>query len=181
MSGSGTVVASPDSEGMESVITINDVAAHVLDVAYQPLSSMSLQKLCYLSQGWSLGLRGEPLFREDLRAQDSGPVNLDLLVQYENGPASASRMLSAWPTGDPAVLDEMEAALVAAVVTHYEVLSGPQLSELTKRPGSPWAQSRQLAEESGFATEEYRPVISKDLMAAFFADQAAQADQEGRE
>ena len=38
------------------------------------LTNLRLQKLLYYVQGWSLGERGRPMFREEIQAWRYGPV-----------------------------------------------------------------------------------------------------------
>jgi len=57
-----------------TVTTIFDVAEYIVAQFERPISTMKLQKLLYLAQGWNLALTGKPLFREDFEAWASGPV-----------------------------------------------------------------------------------------------------------
>lgn len=55
-----------------------DVAAATLVRFDTSLSTAQLQVLLSLSQGWSMAMRGEPLFPEELHAWSTGPTNSHL-------------------------------------------------------------------------------------------------------
>ena len=58
--------------------SIFDVSKYILAHFDQPISPRKLQKLTYLSQGWSLALTGQPIFPEDFEAWKHGPINREL-------------------------------------------------------------------------------------------------------
>lgn len=58
--------------------SIFDVSKYILAHFNQPISPRKLQKLTYLSQGWSLALTDEPIFSEDFEAWKHGPINREL-------------------------------------------------------------------------------------------------------
>ena len=58
--------------------SIFDVSKYILAHFDQPISPHKLQKLTYLSQGWSLALTGQPIFPEDFEAWKRGPINREL-------------------------------------------------------------------------------------------------------
>ncbi len=66
---------------IESENSINtsvfDVARYILHVKGQ-MSTMKLQKLCYYAQAWSLVWDDRPLFNEEFRAWENGPVCREL-------------------------------------------------------------------------------------------------------
>ena len=108
------------------------------------LTPMQVQKLTYLCHGWSLGLYGEPLSRQQVEAWRWGPVIPAVyyeLRQYGGRPVPELVNLSALGfEPDDALLSEREADLVEQVVEVYGDFTGPQLSTLTHKPGSPWDQ-----------------------------------------
>src|SRR5260370_7382775 len=58
-------------------VSARAVANELLDAAEDARSSidpLQMQKLLYLAQGWTLGLTGDPLFREPIEAWEYGPV-----------------------------------------------------------------------------------------------------------
>ena len=65
------------------------------------VSHLKLQKLCWFAQGFYLGMRREPLFREQLRAWPDGPVVRELADRY----GGKSVWLEHCPLPDPAFED----------------------------------------------------------------------------
>ncbi|OWP22703.1 hypothetical protein CBF90_05835 [Microbacterium sp. AISO3] len=104
------------------------------------MSTMKLQKLCYIAQGWSLALRDDPLFAGDFEAWKNGPVSPQLYRQHRR-----SFSVSSWPSGDPDALSADERIILDAVLTNYEALTGLQLSAMTHEPGTPWSETRRIA------------------------------------
>ncbi|WP_336644620.1 Panacea domain-containing protein [Microbacterium sp. USHLN186] len=97
---------------------------------------MKLQKLCFLAQGWNLGLLNRQLFSEDFEAWANGPVAYALFDRHRG-----KYTVSSW-SGNPATLDHQERIVVDAVLRNYGALTGLQLSEITHEAGSPWARTR---------------------------------------
>lgn len=123
---------------MPSALT---AANRILEIAKEKgcaLTPLQLLKLTYMSQGWMLGITGKPLFGDRIEAWKYGPV---IPVLYhrtkEFGSSAITNQLPA-PTGD--ALDPDANGLLEAVVDNYGHLSGPALSNLTHRPGSPWSK-----------------------------------------
>lgn len=54
------------------------------DDAGDAISNLKLQKLMYYAQGFSLAMRGKPLFREDFEAWEHGPVIPSLYRMFRN-------------------------------------------------------------------------------------------------
>lgn len=57
-----------------SPASVYDVAEYILSQFPGGISTMKLQKLLYLSQGWNLAITGRPLFDAEFEAWASGPV-----------------------------------------------------------------------------------------------------------
>lgn len=116
---------------------IHDVAAYVLSSFDAPISTMKLQKLVYLAQGWSLALLDEPLYDEKHEAWANGPVSRELFREHRR-----MYSVSRWPSGDADALEFLDQVIVDAVVANYGALSGSELSDLTHVQGTPWAKAR---------------------------------------
>jgi len=102
------------------------------------LTPLQLMKLVYMSHGWSLGILNQPLFPEQVEAWRYGPVIPSLYHKtktYGSGPIT--ELLRA-PLSDQ--MDDQTDNLLKAVVDNYAMLSGPALSNLTHREGSPWSR-----------------------------------------
>lgn len=142
--------------------SIHDVAAYVLERLGSSVSTMKLQKLCFIAQGWTLGLLNRQLFPEDFEAWAKGPVAYDLFNRHRG-----RYTVSSW-NGDPATLDSRDRIVVDAVLKNYGALSGLQLSEITHLGGSPWAQTR--AENGTREGEASNATIAKELMGRYYAE-----------
>lgn len=118
------------------------------------LTQMQLQKLVYISHGWTLGLMGQPLTVEEPQAWNYGPVYRDLYDHtkfFGSAPIGraitpdddeAARFFLNQPSGAPpyqARLTDQERAIVDTVWTKYGTLSGSSLSSKTHQPLTPWS------------------------------------------
>jgi len=113
------------------------------------LSQMKLQKLAYYAHGWSLGLRGQPLFAEPVQAWRYGPVILSLRREFRDvgrDPIRRKAREVSYEDGrfreyEPEVTPETEEVeLLAGVWDIYKDFTPIQLANLTHRPGTPWSQ-----------------------------------------
>lgn len=128
------------------------------------MSTMKLQKLCYLSQGWHLAWRDEALFDEDFQAWKNGPVCYELFQLHRGLYDVSYADLQARTSGPIPPLSEDEKRYVRAAIQPYHDLSGLQLSEVTHEQ-EPWMNARQGISE-GAASRE---IISKDSIRSFFS------------
>lgn len=119
---------------------VQDVANAVVSSFDRSISTMKLQKLVYLSHGWSLALRGKPLVETPFEAWANGPVSRELFRNHRK-----AYSVSGWPYGDASHLADDEALIVQAVIANYGALTGRELSELTHVNGTPWARARSRA------------------------------------
>ena len=140
---------------------VHDVAAYITDHFDTSISTMKLQKLCYMAQGWSLALRDQSLFSEDFEAWKNGPVCYDLFTRHRG-----LYSVSSWRPGDPNNLKKNERVVLDAVLRNYGALSGLQLSERTHKPGTPWSSVRDAARVSG--GQASNETIPKDLIKRSF-------------
>jgi uncharacterized phage-associated protein len=116
------------------------VANYLLKLAKesgQSLTPMQLLKLVYIAHGWSLGLYGRPLIKDEIQAWQYGPVipNLYKAVRDYKGQQISGSLQS--PSNDD--LTEIERGLLKQVFDLYGSKSGPALSRLTHSKGTPWA------------------------------------------
>lgn len=118
------------------------VANYILQLAQQQnntLTPMQLLKLVYIAHGWSLGLLSVPLVRDKIEAWQYGPVIPNLYGAVREFRSSPVVGPIASDTED--CLTDSNQDLVRQVYDIYGHLSGPALSRLTHRAGSPWAQT----------------------------------------
>lgn len=142
---------------------VHDAAAYVLRQTPGGMSTMKLQKLLYFAQGWSLALLDEPLFEEEFQAWQRGPVCSELFTSHK-GQFSVERL----PSGSPELLDARRRIVVDAVLRNYSGMTGMQLSELSRLPEGPWAQTRREHEVPEGARSQ--AVIDRERMTRYFRE-----------
>lgn len=105
------------------------------------VSPMQLQKLLYFCYGWNIEIRGEKLISDGFEAWQYGPVHPAVYREFRRygsaaitSPAMNDFASVPWR----ATLSDAERNLVDEVVSIYGGLSGPQMSHLTHREGTPW-------------------------------------------
>jgi uncharacterized phage-associated protein len=102
------------------------------------LTNMELQKLVYIAHGYSLAILDRPLIKQYVEAWRYGPVIPDLyhaVRQYRSG--DVTELINVLP---PETLSETDSKLVGSVLSAYGRFSGPQLSTMTHREGTPWKE-----------------------------------------
>ena len=117
---------------------IFDVSKYIL-TSIGEMSTMKLQKLCYYSQAWTLVWDKKPLFGEEFKRWDNGPVCRELFdihqkmfnINAEHIPDSKLSEES---------LTNNEKLNVDTVLEHYGKYSGAQLSELSHSE-RPWSET----------------------------------------
>lgn len=129
------------------------------------VDQMKLQKLVYITHGFNLAIRGEPLISDEIQAWQYGPVIPVLYNEFKNCGRSriedyaTSHHIN---TSDftfsfkPEVVsrdDEDVVLLANKVWAKYGHLSGPQLSDLTHRDSTPWSAAYTLSPRSNISNE----------------------------
>lgn len=101
------------------------------------LTNMQLQKLVYIANGYHLAIEnGEPLYYHDTKAWRFGPVIVQL---YKKLKKYGSDVVSDLVEADDKIDDNSEqSGLIEAVWENYGDKSGPHLSNITHKPGTPW-------------------------------------------
>ena len=130
----------------------------------RPLTPLQIIKLVYFCHGWMLGLYGQPLIRQSIRAWRYGPVVVDVyrgLKTYGGDPVTARMAVP------EARFDALEDDLVNQVYSKYGSLSGIRLSQLTHAPGTPW---HSVWREFG-----RNAVIPNELIQEHYAEMAGRA------
>lgn len=118
----------------------------------EEIDQMKLQKLVYISHGWSLALFDEELINEPVQAWRHGPVIPTLYHEFKH--------CGRKPISDHAVdidfdmdsldfieitpevsgTDNRTKTLIERIWKKYGDLTGPQLSNLTHMEGTPWSE-----------------------------------------
>lgn len=134
------------------------VANAFLDLAERDgvrLTNMQLQKLVYIAHGWSLALLGKPLFYNNVHAWEWGPVIPKLYKPLRK--YGAGQVTDPVPSEEPSVEPgSPEMSVVEGVWKAYGNFSGPQLSAITHKEGTPWSET--------WSTDKYG-IIPPDLIA----------------
>ncbi|ABD81975.1 Panacea domain-containing protein [Saccharophagus degradans] len=124
-----------------------------IDVAYKflqkaaseggSLTPMQLQKLVYIAHGCSLGWCDAPLIKDDVYAWKFGPVIEDLYHCFKRFRADEVQVTDKQIEAmvEAAGFSDAEDEIIDAVWNNYKHYSGPQLSDLTHQPGTPWYQT----------------------------------------
>ncbi|XKH58409.1 DUF4065 domain-containing protein (plasmid) [Citricoccus nitrophenolicus] len=112
----------------------HDVAAAIIVELDKAVDTMTIHKLLYLCQAWSLGLRGVPLFDDRIEAAGNGPRLPGIYAHHGSTPSFRD-----WPDGDPIRLEEAARLIVHGVVQNYGAKSGPALSRMTREDDC-WAE-----------------------------------------
>lgn len=145
-----------------------NIANRFLELAAErgdALTPMQLLKLVYIAHGWTLGLLGRPLIRDDVEAWQYGPVIPRLY--------NAVRHFKSHPVVGPIKANVSqqimgpEDSIIRQVYEIYGNRSGPALSRLTHQKGSPWATVYQRG--------EYGTAIPNDVIEDHYAELAKRA------
>ena len=117
------------------------VANSVLQIAQgagRTLTNMQLQKLVYIAHGYALAILHKPLIKQNVEAWRYGPVIADLYhALREYGAGKVTKPINMLSNEE---LSETHLALLSEVVSAYGGFSGPQLSTMTHRHGTPWKE-----------------------------------------
>lgn len=106
--------------------------------AGRALTNMQLQKLVYIAHGYSLAILHRPLIKQAVQAWKFGPV-VDVLYESlrQYGAGVVREPIEDAPREK---FSEEDRALIASVLNAYGRFSGPQLSTMTHREGTPWRE-----------------------------------------
>lgn len=147
-----------------------NVANRLLNLAQakgDSMTPMQVIKLVYLAHGWTLGLLGRPLIKDDVQAWQYGPVVPRLysaMRNYRSQPVQGPLHGAA-----PAEIPAPEQSIIDQVYAIYGHLSGPALSRLTHVPGSPW--------HTVYKPGSFGIVIPNDIIEDYYQRQAAQGQR----
>lgn len=130
--------------------------------AERPITPLQVQKLVYYCHAWMLGLYGQPLLKQRIEAWRYGPAVRDVydsLRRYGREPVTQ-------PIQHPDEhFDEREEDLITQVWEKYGHLSGPELSNMTHRIGTPWHQVWDRGRGSWWGKN---PTISNKLIREYY-------------
>ncbi|HEX8415686.1 MAG TPA: type II toxin-antitoxin system antitoxin SocA domain-containing protein [Sphingomicrobium sp.] len=106
------------------------------------LTPMQLIKLTYIAHGFSLAIHKRPLLNERVEAWRYGPVVPSLYRRLKKfGSGAVTETVPPPMFGGREDLEDEDRQLLDIVFEKYGRFNGVQLSHLTHRPGTPWAES----------------------------------------
>lgn len=119
---------------------VQDVADFFIDTAIkrneEPMTNMRIQKMLYFAQAHHLQRHGTPLFQDDMKAWDWGPVVPDLYYYYSAYRRDPIFEVHASYSLDNFTDDELETLL--DVQRKYGKVKTPRLVDISHVPGGPW-------------------------------------------
>ena len=136
------------------------------------LSQMKLQKLVYMAHGWNLAILGTPLIEDTVEAWQYGPVIPTLYSEFRgfgSSPITEDATIASINENTFSILYEVPRIrdedhntrnLIKNVWQRYGELTGPNLSDLTHRAGTPWSET--------FRHAQAHLVINNDLIKEHF-------------
>ncbi len=148
----------------------SEVARHLAYLGHtaeepDPLTPSRVQKLLYYVQGWSLALRGEPIFPDRIEAWMNGPVVPAVFDEYRG---RGSRPIDFPSEPFDSELSGDDQAFVYEVWDEYKAYSVSRLREMA-RAETPWRDARAGYAPADVCHEEITP----DALREFFAVLAA--------
>ncbi len=133
------------------------------------VSNLKLQKLLYYSQGWYLGIYGEPLFDEDFQAWIHGPVIPEIYAEFKKFKwKPIDKNIPAEPSFSQEIMDFLD-----EIVDVYFSLDAYELEKMTHAE-DPWLKARGNLP----IDESCKVVISKQSMTNYFKDRAEEENSE---
>lgn len=148
----------------DSITIANHLLARARWNNNDALTPMQVLKLVYIAHGWTLGLLGRPLIRDEVQAWEYGPVIPRLygaMRHFKSNPVTGP--LPGAPFAEK--IGAGEANIVDQVYDKYGGHSGPALSRLTHLPGSPW--------DTTYHPGSFGIVIPNDIIEDHYARMAA--------
>ena len=134
-----------------------DVASYILQERGRTFGHQ-LQALLYYSQAWCLVTQDRPLFNEDVRAWDTGPVVYEAYREHAHRRSVVQSDLS----GSPYELTPEDVAVVDAVLDSYGKMDREALADLSRHE-DPW---RKAYDKDSSARS---PIISNEAMASYYS------------
>lgn len=113
------------------------------------ISNLRLNKLLYFAQGWTLAITGKPLFDEEFKAWQYGPVIPDIYNQYKGKKAIKTNKAT-----NVTLFSEEEYDILIAVQNYYGNFVTSKLVDITHRAKSPWEKARVKSENETIPKEE---------------------------
>lgn len=128
-----------------------DVANYFLEKEKQEgakpgITPMKLTKLVFIAHGWYLAINDKPLIDENAMAWKYGPVIVSVYLQFRCYKNQVINLVREFDYNFKQINDKDTKKLLDKVYDVYKGYTAIQLSEITHRPGSPWAETVRLNE-----------------------------------
>lgn len=137
------------------------------------LTIMQVLKLVYIAHGWFLGVRGLPLIKEDVQAWTYGPVIAELYDKIRHYRSRhVTRPIDVSPDEASAEISSEADAFIRRTYQIYGRYTGPGLSRITHREGSPWSQI--------YAHGKFGDVIPVDVIEDYYARLKRENEREAK-
>ncbi len=129
------------------------VANAILDEAERQgisVTPMQLQKLVYFTNGWHMEIfDGKPIVTDSFEAWQFGPVMPAIYHDFKQYGSRRITGRATIPAGFAKLL-QVQTTLISAIIKIYGGLSGPKMSHLTHKDGTPWFATWKGGLGSGF-------------------------------
>lgn len=144
------------------MIPAKDIADYLCFLAseeaeYEPMTHLRLQKLLYYVQGWSLAIRGNPVFSEPIEAWKDGPVVPEVYQVFKDFGAAPI------PAPPRTKLPDDIAGFVRSIWEAHKQYSATALRAKTHNEET-WSQARRGLPSGASSSEE----ITHEAMILFF-------------
>ena len=125
------------------------IANHYIDRANkddQPLTHLQVQKLVYYAHAWMLAFFDEPMIHNDIEVWRHGPVVPAVYYCLSHNRGQPIREPIPIHASDDRDFTAKQEAVLNAVFNKYASRTGPELSALTHRKGTPWERAKSKGE-----------------------------------
>jgi uncharacterized phage-associated protein len=124
------------SFGPVSVFAVANAFLGVARERKKKLTNMQLQKLAFIANGFSLAILGRPLYYQENRAWQFGPVVPELYKRLQRfGKGDVTEEINSTDELDP---NSKEMDLIRSVFDAYRQKTAFTLTKLINKPGTPW-------------------------------------------
>lgn len=130
---------------------IGNILLMFAEVSGKTLNVVKLQKLVYLCHGFILAGDEKPILTDNVRAWDYGVVWPALFAAYEKNKMHY--------LNEPVDINSSWFQIIKDVWNVYGKFTGGQLSRMTNKAGTPWAET--------WAADKYG-IISNDLIKEYY-------------
>jgi uncharacterized phage-associated protein len=143
------------------------------------MTPIKLVKLTYIAHGWYLAITaGKPLIGEAVVAWRYGPIIQSVYHAFKKyGREQITSLEFDYCNRIATIEDRKAKEILDRVWSVYKDFTGPQLSALTHRTGSPWDKVRHLDDGKSLVIA----IISNESIYAFYRTRVKNATAAGRE